>query len=440
MLPLSYLRIGWPPDGFQKYRFTKQSLHHASALAHFMAGRWRKLLEEESEHQWLAIGVFFLFVLTGAYAIGATEHFVGAGITKMSDHLPEAEGSLVLDVAYHQDSNAYTALVHAPGAGYHLFTEDVSEKRTTPIFSPQTDDRGSEVQFLKRMPNGEILFSTDNNQLTGIKDNLLITYEYPTENGEFGIHDVAEKTNDDTTQRLLLTHEGAATSFRGISGMMPTSPMSMTSGVQWQHLEPHTEDLWLALGIHISTAGADGSSPATPQSRPALGWIAWDGSNSTPVLQEVRMSNSGIFHSIAHAGDTIVVGGTEESLILQQDGEVSTIDVGCTAAIADDEGRVWFIGDIGAPTIATYEEGELETHVLSRPLPVDMSNVGFNDQHILVHGTDADGAPILWTIDVQADGSIESGRGFLNLLFLLAGGVLLGMMILHGIEQLRREE
>jgi len=34
-----------------------------------MAGRWRRLLEEESEHQWLSIGVFFAFILMGAFAI-----------------------------------------------------------------------------------------------------------------------------------------------------------------------------------------------------------------------------------------------------------------------------------------------------------------------------------------------------------------------------------
>ena len=41
-----------------------------------------------------------------------------------------------------------------------------------------------------------------------------------------------------------------------------------------------------------------------------------------------------------------------------------------------------------------------------------------------------------WSIDVTADGSIESGRGFLNLLFLLTGGILLAMMLWHAIEQL----
>ena len=48
-----------------------------------MAGRWRRLLEEESEHQWLTLSMFALFVLFGAFAIDATEHFVGDRITKV---------------------------------------------------------------------------------------------------------------------------------------------------------------------------------------------------------------------------------------------------------------------------------------------------------------------------------------------------------------------
>ena len=49
---------------------------------------------------------------------------------------------------------------------------------------------------------------------------------------------------------------------------------------------------------------------------------------------------------------------------------------------------------------------------------------------------DENGFPIQWSIDTTADGSIESGRGFLNLMFLLFGGVMLFMMVSHAGGQL----
>ncbi|MEE2973739.1 MAG: hypothetical protein VX831_00710, partial [Candidatus Thermoplasmatota archaeon] len=100
---------------------------------------------------------------------------------------------------------------------------------------------------------------------------------------------------------------------------------SMSSGVQWHGLEAHSDGLWVAYGTHTSSCGADGSSPATPESRPVLGWILWDGDDATPVLRNVQMFASGVFHSVAHAGETLVVGGTVESLIITQSEQVSAI-------------------------------------------------------------------------------------------------------------------
>ena len=42
-----------------------------------MASGWRKLLEEESEHQWLALGLFLTFVVIGGFLIGGTRNLEG---------------------------------------------------------------------------------------------------------------------------------------------------------------------------------------------------------------------------------------------------------------------------------------------------------------------------------------------------------------------------
>jgi hypothetical protein len=412
----------------------EQSLHGANATASGMAGGWRRLLEEESEHQWLTLSLFALFVLFGAFAIDATEHFVGDRITNVT---AQHQGGLVLDIEYHETNGSYTSLVFAPGAGYHLFTEHVDDGTASVVYSPETSDLADEVNFLKTMPDGEILFSVEPNQLIGLQGNTMVTYDYGLEGQTFTALDVAEFENEESTHRLMLTQEGSTNSFRGVVGMSPTAPMSTSSGVQWHHVEAHSEGLWVGLGTHISASGADGSSPATPEPRPVLGWISWDGGDATPVLRNVEIFSSGIFHSFATSGTNLIVGGTVESLIIGLDEQVQTLSAPSSLVVDDLEGTVWFIGALGSTTISTYSDGMFEVHQLSRSVPVDASDAGAQQEFIHVHGTDADGQPIQWSIDITADGSIESGRGFLNLLFLIGGGVMLAMMAMYAIEQLR---
>ena len=444
MLPLSYLRTACPMARARKNTLDEESLHDAPATAGTMAGGWRKLLEEESEHQWLAMGAFLAFIIFGALAIGATEHFVGDRVVQSDAWHSD---SLVIEIAYHTNNESYTALIFTPGSngGYAFGTEFVGDGEGTVYWSSQTgDDFVSDINFLKTMPDGEILFSVDdatmgssaNNALYAIQDHLMIKYEYPLDNGEFGILDVAELDGEDGTQRLSLTQEDANTSLRGVVGMMPTLPMSTSSGVRWNAVEAYEPGLWMALGSHMGAAGADGSSPATPLARPALGWITWDGTNSTPVLRNVQVFSEGVLNSFARSGDVVIVGGTKESLVVHADDDVESIQLGCEGVVSDGDDAVWFIPPQGSPTLSTFENGELETHVLSRPVPIEAMAAGSQGDFIHVHGTDGDGNPMQWSIDVTADGSIESGRGFLNLLFLLTGGILLAMMLWHAIEQL----
>ena len=95
MLPLSYLRTVIESSRREVSRRFEQSLHGADAPARCMADGWRRFLEEESEHQWLTLSLFALFVVFGAFAIDATEHFVGDRITPITTEL---DGALVVDI------------------------------------------------------------------------------------------------------------------------------------------------------------------------------------------------------------------------------------------------------------------------------------------------------------------------------------------------------
>ena len=397
-----------------------------------MADGWRRLLEEESEHQWLTLSLFAVFVAVGAFAINATEHFVGDSVENSG---AQHQGGLVTHIEYDESGQSYTALVYAPGEGYHMFTER-QDGTVTSVYSPETNDMGSRVNFMRTMPSGELLFSVAPNQVMGIQNNLLITYDYSEFEETFTVLDAADSITSDGTDRLVLTAEGANTSVRGIANGVPTQAMSMSSGVQWQGIEAHSEGLWVAYGTHSSSSGADGSSPATPKSRPALGWITWSGDGATPVLRNVNMEASGVFHSLAWAEDTLVVGGTVDSMLITPSQDVSILPAPAARVVSDSDGTVWFIGALGSTSIASYDATGFEVHPLSRHVPVDVTDAGAQGVHVHIHGVNADGLPIHWSIDTTADGSIESGRGFLNLMFLIFGSVMLGMMASYAGRQL----
>ena len=396
-----------------------------------MASRLKALLEEESEHQWLAIGVFFVFILVGAFAIGGTEHFVGDRLTPIT---AQHSGAMVMDIEYSNTNDSYTALVYAPSVGYQMFTEHPSDNSVSAIYSADDVDEGRNVSFLKSMQDGHVMLSIENNELVELTSRTKTTYVYSEENGSFAIYDAAE---DDSGNLLFLTKEGQGTSFRGTNGLYPTAPMSMTSGIQWLHVEAHSPGLWIGIGTHTTTSGADGSSPASPDPTPAVGWITWDGDHQTPVMNRVKTFPDGLFHSIQPASDGIIIGGTHFSIHVDAAGDYQEIDAPCAIAMADQEGTVWLIGEAGSTTITQWTGGELRTHLLSKPVPISVSVAGSQGDFVHFHGMNAIGEPSQWSIDIQANGSIENGRGFLNLLFLMAGTFLMASMAKSAFNKMR---
>jgi len=139
---------------------SQQSIHDAEPAGQAMADGWRRLLEEESEHQWLTLAMFTAFVVVGAFAINATEHFVGDRIAQV-DALHK--GALVVHIEYQYDES-YTALVFSPSEGYHLFTE-FADGANAEVYTPQRNDLGGQVNLMNAMPCGEFLLSVEPNRV-----------------------------------------------------------------------------------------------------------------------------------------------------------------------------------------------------------------------------------------------------------------------------------
>ena len=88
-----------------------------------MAKGWRGLLEEESEHQWVAISGFFVFIILGAIAIQGTSSL--PGVDYRSNGLEAVDGR-VMDIVY-GDSGSYTAMVLADEGGVIFHYDEQGE-------------------------------------------------------------------------------------------------------------------------------------------------------------------------------------------------------------------------------------------------------------------------------------------------------------------------
>jgi hypothetical protein len=78
----------------------------------------------------------------------------------------------------------------------------------------------------------------------------------------------------------------------------------------------------------------------------------------------------------------------------------------------------------------------LETFPLSRPIPLNIEVADVSDDILHAHGVNENGEPVTYSIDTLAIGSIESGRGFLNLMFVAISSVVLGVMLWTGSKRL----
>ena len=64
---------------------------------------WRNMLKQESEHQWIAIAGFFVFVLIGAIFIKGTSHLPGVDLidNELGDEYR------IMDSKYTDEDNFY---------------------------------------------------------------------------------------------------------------------------------------------------------------------------------------------------------------------------------------------------------------------------------------------------------------------------------------------
>ena len=396
-----------------------------------MAKGWRRFLEEESEHQWLAISLFFVFIIIGAFAIHGTSKLTGMDL----ENNYALENSRVLEISY-QDDGEYHSVSHT-NDGTYLY--HFADGERTDIINPNTDPSASGIQFITQLDNGTVATSIEENSIMIIDGSTTSNITLNDDRGTFAIIDLSENMNEESTSMILVTDEGDHTSFRGVStDGIPSSPMPETDGVEWQKIEALDDDEWIATGIMISSNSGQDNNPASPDIRPVIGYVIWTGGFTAPMLVKMDDAPSGEFHSMIRMGDQMIIAGTTQTTIFDSNDltfEHSTIT--SSTAIKSDCEVVWFFGPINSDSVIKWTNGDHEVIDLQHKLPIEIESFGSSSKIIYMHGMNSNGEFKVLTFDDSTHGSIESGRGFLNFSFILIFSVIFAVMGWNIIERMK---
>ena len=401
-----------------------------------MAGRWRKLLEEESEHQWLAIGLFFIFAIIGGIVIEGTSTLAGVDIgAGDAGH----DGNRVLDIVYFDNEGSVASqLTHMylPGQGHFLYSQDNSESLDM-IYQPSEYDKGDEIRFMNEMSDNRAMLSIASNQLVEITLNEQIAYININTTDEFWIDDYQE--NGGYESAMIVTQEDDGTStIRALSYYFASPPMVNSNSVNWDNIVHLSQNKWVATGT-IANAQSSGDSPASPSVRTAIGVIEWQGNLSvSPVLVSLTTGEEGQIHNTFSTGNSqVIIAANTGAYQIAGDGSINYLDLPSQSAVTDSDGKTWFIGQQGTTSIASFDDGIIDIQELAKPIPLEIEVSEYEGGTIFMHGMDEKGAFELMTIDLTAQDSIEDGRGFLNFLFLTSCSIILVVMGWTALDRYR---
>ena len=406
-----------------------KELNH-STLPTNMASGWRKLLEEESEHQWLAIGLFFVFIIIGGFLIGGTSSLEGLVLgTDPSENLEFEEGEFLLEIGYHEDaswSEAHSAIMRTE-TGYKMYQQmdidDVAD--ILPPNHPQIEN----VTFFQLTEEGDVEYSSSLNQLSTYRNGMTANRTLDDLNdSEFGITAITVHSTPVVNNRLMITAEDGGSGLRGFTGTGLTTPSTpIDPKIVWDDVVYLEESNFLVAGTY--TVQGEDESPATPSTRIVFAHVFWEGATKTPEIKRQWFGSGSEVHSIIRTSDGGAVAASNEELyIVSADASDKTHSYPSRVMVYDDcHNRVWLFGERGAETVlrVDLETESASSKNLPYPLPLQPTSGTVNGDVLIVHGFDAQGESDRMSLDLTIEGSLSSGRGFLNFGFLVVGVIML---------------
>ena len=383
-------------------------------LAELMSG-WRRLLEEESEHQWLSFAVFSAIVIIGAVLIDWSSDLSGVH-----------DGS-TLDVDGIVMDSAGDSILYQTDDGIRITYND--NENSAQYATCLEEYRGMTLACLGN--EGMLGFIGDGSDDC---DDTWCQFS-------IGENITATQVSGNGLAILMVVQDGTSDALAAI-WFGESNPEPMISDHEGNmHLDVilATDDGWMVGGSWQAPANWLGSNPTSPPMYELILHVTWDGVNA-PAIEIIHMGNEGAIHGLFATDEVFIATGTSDTVSIIDD-EITSLGMSSYAAVGDNNGDVWLFGGIGSSTVAIISGTEISVERLPEPLEILPSYVTCDeDGMISIHGTDNSDSPSAMSIDSNARQSFTSLRGILDLSFMLVSILIFSIMGWNIFEAIRKGE
>jgi len=376
---------------------------------------WRRLLEEESEHQWLSFAAFTVIVIIGAVLIDWSSELSGVHDGSTLD----VDG-IILD-------SAGDSILYQTNEGIRISHNDMENNAQ---YATCLVEYG-EVTLACLGTEGMLGFIGD-----GSPDCDQEWCQF-----DIGENITATQVSGNGLALLMVVQDGTSDSLAAIwyGENNPQPVLSQHEGIMHLDVITPVEGGWLVGGSWQAPANWLGSNPTSPPMFELVLSVTWDGTNA-PSIEIIHMGNEGVIHGIFATDNGFIATGTADSISIE-DGKVESLGMSSYAAVGDNNGDVWLFGGIGSTTVAIISDGEFSIEKLPEPMKILPTYAVCDDDGLIsVHGSDYSDNPSAISIDSNARSSFTSLRGILDLGFILVSILIISIMGWNIFEAVRKGE
>lgn len=394
---------------------------------------WRNMLKQESEHQWIAITGFFVFIIVGAIFIKGTSHVPGVDLV---DNELGADYR-VMDAKYIDESNSFMLTYTNDGYEYIILN---SGELNVIIDSTSETDVGS-ISGITLVDNDSVLIANGENNAYLIKDSTLYNFEINFGLDDFSLSQI-EQSENHPDRYLMITQE--IDNLQGIRGLNTTGITSSSTpnneNVRWDKISHVSNGKWIATGIYNTPVTTGDQSPAAPGMKPVWATILWDGGHTAPMIDNINLGVFGEYHSTIELNhDNVIIAGTHETVLFNHiTGTTHDIDYSSVAGLSDKCDSAWLFNGKDSTSVLRFVGTSWDVEELPHKIPLQIEASGFDGSTIYLHGIDDNGNSKTLTFDTTAVGSIESGSGFINLTFIIVSLIMFSIMAVNILDKFRK--
>ena len=394
---------------------------------------WRNMLKQESEHQWIAITGFFVFIIVGAIFIKGTSHIPGVDLV---DNELGADYR-VMDAKYIDESNSF--MLTYTNDGYEYIILNSGELNVIIDSTSETDV--DSISGITLVDNDSVLIANGENNAYLIKDSTLYNFEINFGLDDFSLSQI-EQSENHPDRYLMITQE--IDNLQGIRGLNTTGITSSSTpnneNVRWDKISHVSNGKWIATGIYNTPVTTGDQSPAAPSMKPVWATILWDGGHTAPMIDNINLGVFGEYHSTIELNhDNVIIAGTHETVLFNHiTGTTHDIDYSSVAGLSDKCDSAWLFNGKDSTSVLRFVGTSWDVEELPHKIPLQIEASGFDGSTIYLHGIDDNGNSKTLTFDTTAVGSIESGSGFINLTFIIVSLIMFSIMAVNILDKFRK--